>query len=188
MRPKKTSRVPRKPAGHAARVILFDVYGPITIKPVKVPGGRLIDESSIEGFWKRKDASGLKDCRGCYVFAIRAGKGGLQPWYVGKTKRSFEGECFTDRNINKYNRALMQLRACTPLLFLIAAPKRRGAVNKKQISEVEKFLTQESKKVNPRLLNKTNTKPRKWEISGVTRRVQGKPKTSTTQLVKMLEL
>ena len=41
------------------------------------------------------------------------------PWYVGKATKTFLQECFTDRNLRKYDKVLVE-RKGTPILFLLA--------------------------------------------------------------------
>lgn len=63
----------------------FEPFGPFDI-PVS---GALIDRKREAEFWKTVDAieHGLPDAVGCYIFAIRAGKG-VRPWYIGEDEFS----------------------------------------------------------------------------------------------------
>ena len=57
----------------------------------------LADKESMNDFWEefnRENDPILKEGIGCYIFSIKAAKGAL-PWYVEKTEKSFEKECFT---------------------------------------------------------------------------------------------
>lgn len=97
----------------------YSIHGPYRMHRRK----GLVDTSkeAIRDFWKQveDDEPYVSNSCGCYVFAIRAGKG-VRPWYVGLAeKQSFEHECYSIHKINIYNEALAE-RKGTPILFLIA--------------------------------------------------------------------
>jgi hypothetical protein len=80
--------------------------------PIELPrddGGLIfIDPDIARSIWKEADESepGLSKACGCYVYAIRAGRG-IMPWYVGKAvKQTFDRECLTDHKLVRYNSVL----------------------------------------------------------------------------------
>jgi hypothetical protein len=116
----------------------------------------------------------LADSIGCYLFAMRAGKG-CRPVYVGKTSRSFQQECFASHKIAcHYNPALAE-KCGTPVLFFIVPRPRRGKANGKVIKDLETFLIQVASAKNPDLSNVRERKEARWGISGVLRGGKGMP-------------
>ena len=96
----------------------YGVFGPLTIPRTRRGG---IDDDKLKDFWQQveeKFAQGLAKASGCYIFGTRAGKGAM-PWYVGKATKTFLQECFTDRNLRKYDKVLVE-RKGTPILFFLA--------------------------------------------------------------------
>ena len=165
------------------RIVDFRAHGPFGILTTKMKaGGKIVSRENGLEFWEHHSDYG--NLNGCYIYVIAYGKKCV-PWYVGKTTRGFENEVFSGRNLNKYNVAIAKHKRCTPRLFLIACA---GRTNKRAIHETETFLIRECKKVNPHLLNRTNVKPRRWEIDGVTKRGQRRPTSSSTSLKRMLGL
>jgi hypothetical protein len=136
---------------------------------MKVPvkkrkGERLIDTAKLEAFWK---AAKTGERIGGYVFAIKGGKGGVAPWYVGKTESDFEHDCFTDDKIAQYQEALTRYKTGTALLFFVIAPRSDTAPHK--IAELERFLIETAWAANPELLNQNGKKELTWAIPGVTK-------------------
>src|ERR1035441_3965509 len=77
----------------------FKIFGPFHI-PLSGEYNHSI-EVGCPAFWKDSETKPLAKERGCYLFAIRAAKG-FRPIYVGKTKKSFEQECFTYHKIAQH--------------------------------------------------------------------------------------
>lgn len=142
----------------------FAVKGPIKVPVKKQKDGRIIDAAKIEAFWKTAKTG---ERIGCYIFAVKAGKGGIAPWYVGKTTNDFEHDCFTDDQIARYQEALARYQAGTALLFFVVAPRSDTAPQK--IDELERFLIETSWAANPELLNQKGKKELTWAIPGVTK-------------------
>jgi hypothetical protein len=81
-------------------MIKFLPYGPFNV-PVLHAG---IDGSREDEFWDNleRDETGLSEAVGCYIFAVRAGRG-IRPWYVGKTEKAgFRREVFQDHKFRLY--------------------------------------------------------------------------------------
>ncbi len=117
--------------------------------------GQIPPQRDLKNFWKDSvgKVDGLPDACGCYIFAIRAGKG-ITPWYVGKTERSFKNECLNGTNIGNFNRVLKNKGA--PLLFLIArrTPEKFGfAKPHSEILDLEKLIMHTAFFKNSGMLN-----------------------------------
>ncbi len=142
----------------------FAVKGPIKVPVKKRKGERLIDTAKLEAFWK---AAKTGERIGGYIFAIKGGKGGVAPWYVGKTDTDFGHSCFTDDKIAQYQEALAHYKTGTALLFFVIAPRSDTAPQK--IAEIEQFLIETAWAANPELLNQNGKKDLTWAIPGVTK-------------------
>lgn len=152
----------------------FSIEGPYDVPVEKIGWGKAVATSELGELWEEA-GSELAWARGCYAFAIRAGKG-FTPVYVGKATRSFRQECFALHKVHKLNTALLHYKKGTPVLFLVALERKQGKPNGRAISGVEKFLIQNALARNEQLLNVQNTKPTEnFAILGVFRGGKGKP-------------
>ncbi len=76
----------------------FIVVGPYEIPCDKTGTIKFIDyKEHIVEFWENVK-TGIKEKKGFYVFALKAGRG-YSPWYIGKTNPSLEKECFDSEKI-----------------------------------------------------------------------------------------
>jgi len=114
----------------------FYIEGPFDIPCEHKAAARVIQHKD---FWKQADVQPFADEKGCYVFAVRAGKG-YTPIYVGKATKTFKQECFNASNRHKYASGLADYKRGSPLMFLVLHPKKKGKTNAKQIGEIEDFL------------------------------------------------
>ncbi len=160
----------------------YTVTGPIKIKYKNGSRGVFLDETNITEFWENTEAEKIRKSKGCYIFGIRAGRG-ITPYYVGKTSRDFEKECFADHKRIKYHEALSKGKG-SPVMFFVAHPKQRGKTNGRQISEIEEFLIKLQSARNEDHLNKNGSKREDWKILGITG--GRKPSASAKTLKKML--
>jgi len=138
-------------------------------------------------FWAKLKDTLISKKQGCYVFALRAGRGAT-PWYVGKAGKSFQQECFGSHKLIKYNTALFAGRVGSPVLYFVALPGKKKKISAKILSDLETYLIRVAKDSNPKLLNKINTKPPKWGIAHVVRSGQGKLTKGESSFRKMLDL
>jgi hypothetical protein len=143
----------------------FDVAGPFELSRFGLK--KLITDNSVKVLKPTLDAweEGLSEACGCYVFAIRAGKG-CSPYYVGQAcKRSILIEALNPSNREKYNKALSE-RKGTPLLFFIALRTPTGKFRKKSqvsgglayVDFLERWLIAASIEKNERLINNKETR------------------------------
>lgn len=163
----------------------FIIDGPYEIPFEQKPGGRVI---LYNEFWIQTDElQELGGERGCYVFAIRAGKGAT-PIYVGKATKSFKQECLNPSNRHKFSNGMADYKKGTPVLYFVRHPKQKGKTNSKQIGEIENFLIQNAAVKNPDLQNLHGTEAPKWTIRGVIRSGKGKPKKAESKFKRLLGL
>lgn len=149
----------------------FVVFGPFSV-PLEPNKNAKMVARDLSAFWKT--AGACRDRRGVYVFAMRAGRG-FTPIYVGKAaKQSYENEAFSDHKLaNHYNPALLEYERGSPVMFFIAHPKTKGAVNKSLIDKVETFLIDIASRKNPELSNIRKKQDHEWRIRGVVRGRKG---------------
>ena len=153
----------------------FTVHELCDIHCTKGKGGRSIEKENIKTFWE--DNSTVAQQVGCYVFAIRAGRG-MRPWYVGQATASFKQEVFAPDKLNKYDQCLRKIGKGSPIMFFVSYPTKQGATNRKHIDELETFLIQTAHVINKDLRNVHGKKEPMWSITGVTRSGKGKPSNS----------
>jgi hypothetical protein len=155
----------------------FDIRGPFSVPLDQNVKGKWIKAHCPE-FWSEPRTEDLAERRGCYVFAIRAGKG-FRPIYVGKATKSYRQECFSHHKIAcHYGPALSNSTRGTPVLFLIVIKQAKGKLNKNAIARVESFLIQNAMKKNPELSNIKGKKEEHWSIEGVIRSGKGNVSTA----------
>jgi len=155
------------------------------------------DAKPLAEFWQQVDdavASGLSEAVGCYIFAIKAGKG-ILPWYVGKAeKQSFKKECFTSHKLKHYNDAAAG-RKGTPYLFLIAKITNGGKFSKvsgnghRDIQFLENMLIAACIQRNSYLLNIKDTKLlREMVVPGLLNNPPGPNPGSVNELKRLIGL
>lgn len=171
----------------------FDVYGPFTIE--RFGRKKLITKDSIDDLLSQFDneKKGLSDSCGCYVFALRAGKG-YTPYYVGQThKQSIAIEALNPSNISKYNGIQ---KYGTPVIFAIPLLTPKGAFRDPEkvkgrlasVDFLERWLIRKCLEKNWNLLNNKETAfLRKIEVRGIFNSGRGDATKHTTQLKKAIE-
>ncbi|XXF79736.1 hypothetical protein P2318_08235 [Myxococcaceae bacterium GXIMD 01537] len=175
--PAKTSDAVMKP---------FAVYGPFKVPLEPGKNGKMIARD-LSGFWA--GVGDVRWMRGVYVFAMRAGRG-YTPIYVGKAaKQSFEHESFAIQKLaHHYGPALLDFRKGSPVIFFVAHPASRGAINKRLIDEIETFMIDAASAKNPYLSNVHKKPVHEWRICGVVRGKRGEATRSTGALKKAVGL
>lgn len=172
-------------------MISFAPYGPFEV-PVTdgVPDRTLLNE-----FWQEVEETkpGLGSAIGCYVFAVRAGRG-IRPWYVGKTDRTgFKAEVFQPHKLLLYGDVLRGRRRGTALLYYIARQTPSGRLMKKKatenkvISRLEEMMIGTSLLRNSNLANKKATKHfREMRVPGYMNESAGARSREAKQLARLL--
>jgi len=165
--------------------VIFKIDGPFDVPRSRNWGGYVISDSDVEAFWE--NCPGLKAERGCYVFALRNGRGTL-PGYVGKATRSFGQEIFQAHKKNRYQEFLSYYRKGTPVLFFVVAPKTRGKPNQRAIGECERELIALASRTNPDLTNRHGKKEPTFAIRHVTEFPRGRVGVAARAFNAMLGL
>jgi hypothetical protein len=166
-------------------MIKFSVHGPFEVPLYTGKAGRTIRAAEGREFFQKHHAFAGR--RGCYVFAMRAGRG-ITPTYVGLARKGFSQECFTADKLGKCNQTLVDYLRGTLVVFFVVAPSGRGRPAEKQIELVEQFLIQVGVAANEHLLNVQGTKSEKWAISGVLRAGQGRPSAAAKQFKTAMKI
>jgi hypothetical protein len=167
----------------------LQVFGPFKVTCEKGTTGpaKQVGKEHIKSFWD-EEASCCATKQGCYVFALKAGRG-YTPWYVGKATKSFKQECFQADKLVRYNNVLFKGQKGTPVLFFVAPGGNKNKVPMRIIDEMENFLIQAALYENPQIKNVAKTKNvPKWGINGVVRGGKGKPDTTSKAFAKMVGL
>ena len=162
----------------------YYTFGPFTV-PRKGGAGRkkVLDSSreAINRFWEGVEDTipRLSTACGCYIFAMRAGKG-ITPWYVGQSKTGFKKECFSPTKIIYYHDVINDISKGTPVLILLArhtqGNKISGSVAENEANFVEQYIIGLALGKNPNLRNIKNTKfLRRLQIPGALNNPPGKP-------------
>lgn len=150
---------------------VFSVVGPLEIKPIRLPRGFIINKDLFTSFWNKHQK--YKDKRGIYIFGLRAAKG-YTPWYVGKTKRTFENECAESHKLQYYNQVIAQRKGTPVFFFLFQDTGKRGPNNDSILDHVEKYFIEIALIKNPDLMNRKKTKKPDWSVDGVINSTKGK--------------
>lgn len=120
----------------AKKPVTYQICGPIAIPTEKNQG----KTKRINMDTAPASLGELGSKRGCYIFGIRGSRGSIVPYYVGKTNRTFQTECFTDHKLNKYNDVLYRIDYGKPVMFLVVAQTSHGAPNRKALAALEEYL------------------------------------------------
>ena len=119
----------------------YEIFGDFTV-PRKPRRNAVAETVERRVFWRAIDDAhpGLSSAVGCYVFAIRAGRG-ILPWYVGKTcTQGFSGECFEPHKLVHYNDIISSRKQGTPLLYFLARMTPGGKFSASMPGNEAKFL------------------------------------------------
>ena len=169
----------------------FQPFGPFEMPR----SGSLVDARKFARFWStiERQSPGLSGAVGCYVFAIKAGKG-AKPWYVGKTeKRNLKDETWSTHKLYVYTKALNLRKRGTPVLYLIAKQTRVGRFAKPRkggigdIRALENLLIGSCLLRNSKLLNVKQVKhPKGIVVPGYMNESPGARSASAKGLAKLL--
>ncbi len=169
----------------------FVPYGPFEM-PVD---GAQIDRTRENEFWNnvRLQHPGLPKAVGCYIFAIRAGRG-IKPWYVGKTERlGFQGESWQPHKLLHYQGVLAKRERGTPLLHFLAKYTKSGkkfarpTTNElRSVRTLEKMLMAACLRRNGNLCNKSGKRPLQIEVPGFMNESPGQRTREARDLAQLL--
>jgi len=88
----------------AAKQAELVVFGPHPIpfkKGGKGTSKRITKEHAIS-FWAQDEVKQISNKQGCYVFALKVGKG-FTPWYVGQASKNFKQEALHSTKLVHFN-------------------------------------------------------------------------------------
>ena len=173
----------------AAKSTELIVLGPYSIPCERHAKGtsKQITNENAKSFWEQEKIKQVAMKQGCYIFALKNGKG-FTPWYVGKATKNFKREALHPTKLIHYNEVTFKDRRGTPVFFLVAKPANLKTIPKKQIDDLEIFLIQTAYYKNPKLKNKQNANEPSWSIAGVVRGGKGKASINAKQFKLMLNL
>jgi hypothetical protein len=173
----------------AAKQTKLIVFGPYSIPYDGNDKGtsKQITKDNAKSFWEQKEVKKVSMKQGCYIFALKVGRG-FTPWYVGKATKNFKQEALHSTKLNHYNEVIFKGNKGTPVIFLVAKSAHLITIPNKQIDEVETFLIQTAYYKNPKLKNKQKANDPSWNIAGVVRGGKGKTAVNARQFKLMLNL
>jgi hypothetical protein len=168
----------------------FDVAGPFEVSR-HGPKALITKQSEADLKLQLEEwAGGLSEACGCYVFALRAGKG-YTPHYVGQAcKNSLLKESLNATNVVAYNEILGESKG-TPVLFLIPLLTPNGKFRKQTTGEraipevdfLEHWLIAEALRKNDGLKNNKETRfLRKIHVVGIFNSRQGEATLASREL------
>ena len=172
----------------------FDVAGPFEL--TRYGSKKFITDDTLRDIRSKVEdwEEGLTEACGCYVFAVRAGRGST-PHYVGQAcKSSIVMESLNPSNREKYNKVLGEANG-TPILFLIPLRTPTGKFRKKSqvggglaaLDFLESWLIANAIEKNPGLINNKQTKfLRQIHVAGFFNAKKGESTSASQQLCKTL--
>ena len=158
--------------------MLYVTYGPYNLQTKEGRNGTTLDLNTraLAVFWDHIEQSSkrdLRNARGVYIFSSKENYN-YSPWYVGQSKKGFEGEVFNVSNKNKYQTAYSHdMDSEQAVMFFVAkvTPKTGKLAKSLPIAEanfVEHEIMRHALAANPQLKNSSNTGFfRNWEIRGI---------------------
>ncbi|MGA2340135.1 MAG: hypothetical protein ABSF75_09590 [Terracidiphilus sp.] len=168
----------------------FEPYGPFKLPRSNGDFDRTPEKK--RAFWKKVEtqAPSLPDAVGCYIFALKAGRG-IRPWYVGKTeKASFKRQTWHPLIYGE----VIRTHNGTPMLFLIAALTPEGRFKKPttrrsmSISALEEMLIETCLQRNKKLVNKIATRfPKTLHVPGYLNDPPGRQTKNARALARLLK-
>ncbi|HRK04437.1 MAG TPA: hypothetical protein PLW14_04995 [Chlorobiota bacterium] len=167
----------------------LEIYGPVPIPYQRNGRGsaKQIGKNEAKEFWECEQACEISNKQGCYVFALKAGRG-YRPWYVGKATKSMRQECTGLHQLSHYNEVLFKGNKGTPVLFFVVPGGNKVKVSKTIVDEIETFLIQTVLTKHPEIQNIQKTNLPKWTVKGVVRGGRGKRKQNASDFRKMMGL
>ncbi len=172
----------------------FDVAGPFEI--ARHGTKQIITEDSLRHLIEELEdwEEGLSEACGCYVFAVRAGKG-YTPYYVGQgCKSSILREALNPSNREKYNKVLGETKG-TPVIFMLPMRTPAGKFRKRkqvdgglaELDFLERWLIAEAIDKNPDLINNKETWfLRNIHVVGLFNPTKGEATAASRELCKTL--
>jgi hypothetical protein len=174
--------------------MLFEVAGPFDL--TRHGSKNFITDETLKNLKLRLEdwAEGLSGACGCYVFAVRAGKG-YTPYYIGQAcKSSIAAESLNPSNREKYNKVLSESKG-TPVLFTLPLRTPTGKFRKRsqvngglaELDFLEGWLIANAIEKNAALINNKRTKfLRQIHVAGFFNAKKGESTSASQQLRKTI--
>jgi len=190
MAAKKTSK--------ESRPVELEVFGPFELATERVGTTRVVRMSRIDLValaHSRYPKHSFDRKRGCYVFAMRNGRGSM-PYYVGKAhSQELCKEALTPDKLRKYNEQLARKQG-TPIVFFVASAREGDNVLAATVvKELERELIDFCYSANPDgIINShhVNAARGRFRVAGVpwmgAGRLQGKPSKAAREFSKLFGL
>lgn len=156
--------------------------------------GRKFSPESVNGILAKYKK--FTDNFGCYIYAIKAGKG-FTPIYIGSaTKQSLGKESFDgDKLLKCLQHMASYLKGSLQITFIVPKDKiaddartRRGRCPAKTIWKLEKVLTAVAYRKNNNLVNKHNHCLAEFFINGAMNSDAGRPRKDVVAFKEMMGL
>ncbi len=163
------------------------VYGPFDVPLSPESRSKFIDSQQKKDFLQIITDEGLSDKHGCYIFALRVGRG-YSPWYIGKSTKGMKRECMGSHQLQHYNAVLSNGYRGTPVMFFVLQPDDREKVKQSICDEVESVLIQSAFFKNPDLRNIQKANHPEWSIYGVLRSKRGRQSKNAVAFKTMMGL
>jgi len=171
----------------------FDVAGPFHLS--RHGNKKIVTKHSLKELKSAVEEweSGLSNACGCYVFAVRAGKG-FTPYYVGQAcKRPITDEALNPSNREKYNEVLGYGRG-SPVIFFLPMRTPKGKFRKKSqagripaMTFLERWLIATVITKNPDMINNKETRfLRGIRVIGLLNSERGKSTSASSLLRRTL--
>jgi len=185
----------REQAKREVKPVELEVFGPFELSVKKIGGTRVVEmtrKELIELAHRRYPRHNFAAKSGCYVFALRSGRGSM-PYYVGKAQaQELCREALTSDKLNKYHLQLAK-KSGTPILFFVASA--RPGDNKlpaSVVNELERELIDACCLANPEgILNIHHLASARgrFRVAGVpwmgAGRTRGKPSTTAQEFNRL---
>jgi hypothetical protein len=168
--------------------IQLQVFGPIDIPCSNHASSSVKNITTVDrdNFMAELAGLDLAKKNGCYVFAMRAGRG-FCPWYVGKTNRRLIQECMAPLQITKYNEVLFSGIKGTPVMFFVCPEGKKNKIPNKVCLDIESFLIHQAALENPDLKN-SHKVDAQWVIRGAYGTGRGKGSAEDRKFCLMMGL
>ena len=161
------------------------IYGPFEVPCAKNGATKFIDRPHKRLFLEKIATENLSKKQGCYIFALRAGRG-FCPWYVGKATKTMHQECLGTYQMHQYNAVIAKSHKGSPVMFFVSPEGTKKKVPRAICAEMEAALIQAALSENPHLRNVQKAKVPAWGIDGVLRGRHGKPTKRESAFRKMM--
>jgi hypothetical protein len=141
-----------KKTPQASKPVELEVFGPFELQTEKVGKTRMVTMSAFDLValaHQQYPKHAFDKKRGCYVFALRNGRGSM-PYYIGKAQsQELCKEALTPDKLTKYNRQLAKKQGTPVLYFVASAREGDNILAATVVKELERELIDFCYSANP---------------------------------------